>query len=375
MSAVLQANVAADRKAFYDRIDKANVTPLWEVLHGIITPTPNTPCKPHLWKWDQMWPWIQEAGRLITAKEAERRVLVLENPGLRGRSSITHSLYAGLQLILPGEVAPAHRHSQSALRFILLGSGAYTAVDGEKVSMSVGDFVITPSWTFHDHGNPSREPMVWLDGLDVPLVELLGAQFREKGPQEVQHTRRTEGDNLAQFGNTMKPVEYRVKSRTSPLFWYPYGRTREALETMREAQDAPLLGPQAAIHQSGDGRLGDADDRHLHAAPAEGIQRQRVSFDRFHGVRGGRGQRPLPLRRRDARLRAKRRVRLPFLAVLQARSRRTGGAFQLFGPPGAAGARSLARSVLSGSTQGGRVAARLSARLSCRDSLRDPRSA
>src|SRR3989441_12324073 len=85
-----------------------------------ISPTPNTPCKPHLWKWDQMWPWIQEAGRLITAKEAERRVLVLENPGLRGRSSITHSLYAGLQLILPGEVAPAHRHSQSALRFILL---------------------------------------------------------------------------------------------------------------------------------------------------------------------------------------------------------------------------------------------------------------
>src|SRR6267378_2814628 len=177
MSAVLQSSVAANRKAFYDKIDKANVTPLWEVLHGIITATPSTPCKPHLWKWDQMWPWIQEAGRLISAKEAERRVLVLENPGLRGRSSITHSLYAGLQLILPGEVAPQHRHTQSALRFILLGNGAYTAVDGEKVTMSVGDFVITPSWTFHDHGNPSEEPMVWLDGLDVPLVELLDAQF------------------------------------------------------------------------------------------------------------------------------------------------------------------------------------------------------
>src|SRR5437773_1604841 len=94
---------------------------------------------PPLWKWDQMWPWIQEAGRLISAKEAERRVLVLENPGLRGRSSITHSLYAGLQLILPGEIAPLHRHSQSALRFILLGTGAYTAVDGEKVTMRVGD--------------------------------------------------------------------------------------------------------------------------------------------------------------------------------------------------------------------------------------------
>ncbi len=130
------------------------------------------------------------------------------------------------------------RHSQSALRFILLGSGAYTAVDGEKVTMSAGDFVITPSWTFHDHGNPSREPMVWLDGLDVPLVELLDAQFMEKGREETQHTHRTEGDNLAQFGNTMKPVEHRAKSRTSPLFWYPYERTREALETMKRGHDA-----------------------------------------------------------------------------------------------------------------------------------------
>ena len=238
MSAVLQANVAAERRAFYDRISKANCAPLWEVLHDIITPTPHTPCKPCLWKWDMVWPWIQEAGRLITAKEAERRVLVLENPGLRGRTAVTHSLYAGLQLILPGEVAPAHRHSQSALRFILLGSGAYTAVDGEKVTMSVGDFVITPSWTFHDHGNPSSEPMVWMDGLDVPLVELLDAQFMEKGPQETQHTSRTEGDNLAQFGNTMKPVEYKAKSRTSPLFWYPYERTRGALETLKSKHDA-----------------------------------------------------------------------------------------------------------------------------------------
>jgi hypothetical protein len=78
-------------------------------------------------------------GTLITAREAERRVLVLENPGLRGASSITRTLYAGLQLILPGEVAPSHRHTQSALRFVLEGKGAYTAVDGERASMHPGD--------------------------------------------------------------------------------------------------------------------------------------------------------------------------------------------------------------------------------------------
>ncbi len=232
LSAQLQPS--ASRKQFYERISVGNCAPLWEVLHGLISAEPQTPCLPYLWKWDTVWPWIQEAGTLITAQEAERRVLVLENPGLRGRSSITHSLYAGLQLILPGEVAPAHRHSQSALRFILHGGGAYTAVNGEKVTMNVGDFVITPSWTFHDHGNPSSEPMVWMDGLDVPLVEHLDAQFMEKAPVTVQSIRGTQGENMAQFGNTMKPVEYRAKSKTSPLFWYPYDRTREALSALGE---------------------------------------------------------------------------------------------------------------------------------------------
>jgi len=229
---------SSERQCFYEKIGGANVTPLWEVLHGIITAKPNTPCLPHLWKWQQMWPWLLEAGSLITAQEAERRVLVLENPGLRGKTRITHSLYAGLQLIMPGEIAPVHRHSQSALRFILQGQGAYTAVNGEKVTMSVGDFVITPSWAFHDHGNTSDEPMVWLDGLDLPIVEVLDAQFMEKGQGLFQQTSQSANTNLARFGNTMKPVEYRARSHTSPLFWYPYDRTREALETLK-ANDEP----------------------------------------------------------------------------------------------------------------------------------------
>ena len=141
MSAVPKPSVDLQRKAFYDRISTGNCSPLWEVLHTLMSVEPKTPCKPYLWKWSEVWPWIIEAGKLITAQEAERRVLVLENPGLRGQSRITHSLYAGLQLILPGEVAPAHRHSQSALRFVLHGAGAYTAVNGEKVTMNVGDFV------------------------------------------------------------------------------------------------------------------------------------------------------------------------------------------------------------------------------------------
>lgn len=225
------------RQNFYDKINGANVTPLWEVLHSVVTKEPKTPCLPHLWSWSEVEPWLHESGELITAQEAERRVLVLENPGLRGGTRITHSLYAGLQLILPGEVAPAHRHSQAALRFILQGDGAYTAVDGDKVTMSVGDFVITPSWTFHDHGNHSSEPVIWLDGLDVPIVELLDAQFMESYSELSQVSAQDARINFAQFGNTMKPVEYQPTSQTSPLFWYPYERTREALETLKKHSD------------------------------------------------------------------------------------------------------------------------------------------
>ena len=235
-----QQEVVAGRKVFYDKIGNANCTPLWEVLHSLVTLVPNTPCLPYLWDWSTVWPWLQEAGQLITAKEAERRVLVLENPGLRGRTRITHSLTAGLQLILPGEVAAAHRHSQSALRFIMHGDGAYTAVDGEKVVMHPGDFVITPSWTYHDHGNESSEPMVWLDGLDLPIVELLDAQFREEGADDMQHIASAANVNLARFGNTMKPVQYKARSKTSPLFWYPYDRTLEALTTLSAHEDPHL---------------------------------------------------------------------------------------------------------------------------------------
>ncbi len=237
MSAVLKPNEQAERKAYYDMIGKADVAPLWEVLHGLVIKEPKSPCQPAIWKWRQMRPWILESGQLITAEEAERRVLVLENPGVRGKSRITNSLYAGLQLILPGEVARAHRHTQSALRFVLEGKGAYTAVDGERVTMTPGDFIITPSWCWHDHGNPGNEPVVWLDGLDVQIVELLDAQFMERPDEQSQKTRRTEGESLARFGQTMLPVNYKAASKTSPLFWYPYDRSRGALEELKKADD------------------------------------------------------------------------------------------------------------------------------------------
>ncbi len=224
-----------EREAFYRELGPRNMAPLWEVLRALITPEPATPCVPVLWRYDEVRPYLMRSGALITAREAERRVLILENPALKGKASITHTLYAGLQLILPGEVAPAHRHSQSALRFILEGEGAFTAVDGERTYMKPGDFVITPSWTWHDHGNETDRPMVWLDGLDIPLVAQLDAGFMEPGNAEQQMETRPVGDALARYGSGLLPVDWQQKTKTSPVFNYPYERTREALETMRRA--------------------------------------------------------------------------------------------------------------------------------------------
>lgn len=224
---------SARHEAFYQRIEQQNLTPLWEVLGVLVPPQPTTACVPASWRYDTVRPLLMEAGDLITAREAERRVLVLENPGLRGASSVTQTLYAGLQLILPGEVAPSHRHTQSALRFVVEGSGAYTAVDGERTSMYPGDFIVTPSWTFHDHGNPGDAPVIWLDGLDIPMVRFFDAGFAERHPEESQPVLRPEGDALLRYGSGMLPYEYVPTSHTTPVLCYPYQRSRDMLDRLR----------------------------------------------------------------------------------------------------------------------------------------------
>ncbi len=228
-------HAASDREAFYERIAPQNLAPLWVRMKSLVPREPAPVCVPHRWRYADVRPFLMESADQISAEEAERRVLILENPAMRGASQITNVLFSGLQLIMPGEVAPAHRHTQSALRFILEGSGAYTAVDGEKTVMQPGDFVITPAWTWHHHGNDSAGPMVWLDGLDIPLVKYFGATFREEHDSAQAPLTRPEGDSLARYGSGLLPVGYRAQSLNSPVFNYPYARTREALRALTQA--------------------------------------------------------------------------------------------------------------------------------------------
>jgi gentisate 1,2-dioxygenase len=228
----IKPDTSPERRAFYERLDRKHMTPLWEVLGALVTPEPRPSCGPACWKYEEIRPLLMEAGTLITAAEAERRVIVLENPGLRGASRVTQSLYAGVQLVLPGEVAPSHRHVASALRFVIEGGGAYTAVAGERTTMHPGDFILTPSWTFHDHGNPGDAPAVWLDGLDIPIVNLFDSSFADHHAEETQPVTREEGDAQFRYGANLLPVEYAAASRSTPIFSYPYARSREALDRL-----------------------------------------------------------------------------------------------------------------------------------------------
>jgi len=222
---------------YSEKIAKQNLAPLWNVMSSLITKTPKSDCQPHLWCYDDVRPALMEAGDIISAKEAVRRVLILENPGMTGQSKITTSLYGGLQLVLPGEVAPCHRHSQSALRFVLEGNGAHTAVNGERTYMSPGDFVTTPSMAWHDHGNTSDEPMVWLDGLDIPIVQFFDASFVEDLGEDEQAITRAPKTSQALYGEGLLPIENNYRGACSPIFNYPYEKSRAALETLRNGQD------------------------------------------------------------------------------------------------------------------------------------------
>jgi gentisate 1,2-dioxygenase len=229
-------NLKAVRDAYYKKIEKFNMAPLWEVLKNVVTKEPKSRCKPAIWKFEDVKRLMTEAGEVITTEEAERRVLILENPALHGETRITNSLFAGIQLILPGEVAPAHQHVASAIRFVLDGEGAYTAVEGEKANMSPGDFILTPNWAPHDHGNPSKSPMLWLDVLDLPTVNHFETSFSNHFDDAMQNTTRSEGDSLDRFGSGVLP-DGAVVNKISPVINYTYARTRPILERMKKSGD------------------------------------------------------------------------------------------------------------------------------------------
>ena len=175
---------AADVDALYAGLAAADLQPLWTQT-GLLTPAPGR-LRPHVWRWKTLRDLAERAGDLVGIERGgDRRVLSLAHPDLGGLPFATHTLWGAVQFLGGGELAPAHRHTPAALRFVLEGSGVWTLVNGDAVHMAPGDLILTPSWTWHEHHNPGPEPMIWFDGLDLPLVRNLDAIFFEPGGAEL----------------------------------------------------------------------------------------------------------------------------------------------------------------------------------------------
>ncbi len=182
MSATSNVKAAVDYSELIKALTTVHAQPLWDRYMKLATCAPQLRDPAHVWRWRDMLPFIERAVREVPMEDAERRVLLLTNPAFGGRAVTTTNLGAGLQILEPGEHALAHRHSLSALRFVMSGTGAVTIVDGKRCPMAEGDLILTPTWTWHEHVNEGRERVVWFDGLDLPLAQHLDSIFLQLGP-------------------------------------------------------------------------------------------------------------------------------------------------------------------------------------------------
>ncbi len=234
----MSATVAHDElpAGYRQALTDKNLVALWPLMRAALPHNkPDRRTKPVLWRYRDIRPDLLRAGELAPIEKAERRVLALANPGL-GLDNVqaTPSIFIGLQLIMPGETAPNHKHSPSAVRMVIEGEGGYTVVQGEKCPMEKGDLILTPSGLWHQHGHDGKGPVVWLDALDLPIVRALEANYATEGEPQVV---RNEPDSSQSRYRRAGLVPYHsLDARRSryPLMRYPWKEVREALLALAE---------------------------------------------------------------------------------------------------------------------------------------------
>ena len=220
--------------AYYQALEQFEAGALWTVANKIEPWQPASASVPVIWRYQDLRETVLRSLALVTPEKAGRRVIYLNNPGRRDVSAAVGWLYSGLQVMNPGECASPHRHSASALRFIMEGRGAYTIVDGHKMTLGANDFVLTPNGTWHEHGvEASGSPCIWQDGLDIPLVNAMEANFYEVHPDLHQAVGHPVDDATAIWaGTALLPHQHGWNKPYSPLFKYEWGPTYEALRRL-----------------------------------------------------------------------------------------------------------------------------------------------
>jgi gentisate 1,2-dioxygenase len=227
-------------KQLYEDFAAAGLLPLWTQREDLMPMTPQPAAHAHVWHWRDLHPIAQRAGELVpVGRGGERRAIALANPGLSGEPYATPTLWAAVQYLGPREVAPAHRHSQGAFRFVVEGEGVWTVVDGDPVAMRRGDLLLTPGWAFHEHHNPTDRPMAWLDGLDIPLVAGLDAGFFEFGPDTIADTStppHSRAERLWAHPGLRPLSTIGTEAANSPLAAYRWEHTDAALRAQLELE-------------------------------------------------------------------------------------------------------------------------------------------
>jgi gentisate 1,2-dioxygenase len=225
--------------AYYDELDQHHAGALWTVANKIEPWQPVSQSVPVVWRYQALRAHVLRSLALVTPEKAGRRVIYLNNPGRRDVSAAVGWLYAGLQVMNPGEVASSHRHSASAIRFIMEGTGAYTVVDGHKMTLGANDFVLTPNGTWHEHAvAPDGTPCIWQDGLDIPFVNAMEANFYEVHPDLSQAVTYPVNDMTKTWGNPgLTPGSGNWTRGYSPMFKYEWLPTYDALTKYASCSD------------------------------------------------------------------------------------------------------------------------------------------
>ncbi len=239
-----RANVAdtPELLAYYDELEKYDAAALWTVANKIEPWEPASASVPVLWRYRDLRDHVLRSVDLVTPEEAGRRVIYLNNPGRTDVAAAVGWLYAGLQVMHPGEAASAHRHSASAIRFIMEGEGAYTIVDGHKMTLGANDFVLTPNGTWHEHAvSADGTPCIWQDGLDIPFVNAMEANFYEVHPDLAQAVAHEVDDMTKTWGNPgltpIAPNGKRWEKGYSPMYKYEWEPTYDALNRYADCTD------------------------------------------------------------------------------------------------------------------------------------------
>ena len=223
-------------KDYVQELRDLNLVPLWPSLRAVLPPkVPTRQTQPTHWAYSTLKPLLLQAGELTPIEKAERRVLVLANPG-HGLENMKASpaMYLGMQLLLPNEWAPSHRHTPNAVRMIVEGEGAYTTVNGEKCPMSRGDLILTPTGLWHEHGHDGKDPVVWLDVLDLPVVYYLETSYAIEGAR--QTVKQGRGDSIYARGGLLPTPVFQRSDKRYPMLRYPWDQARAALLALAEDQ-------------------------------------------------------------------------------------------------------------------------------------------